>query len=37
MISNVKNSMYGTYHAINQKHLPRYLAEFCLSLIDGLI
>lgn len=22
MISNVKNSMHGTYHAINQKHLP---------------
>lgn len=28
MISNVKNSIHGTYHAINQKHLPRYLAEF---------
>ncbi|CED61668.1 transposase, IS1595 family [Moritella viscosa] len=31
MISNVKNSMHGTYHAINQKHLPRYLAEFCFK------
>ena len=29
MIGNVKNSMTGTYHAINPKHLPRYLAEFC--------
>lgn len=28
MINNVKNSMYGTYHSINKKHLPRYLAEF---------
>ncbi len=28
MIGNVKNAMHGTYHAINQKHLPRYLAEF---------
>lgn len=28
MISNVKNSMHGTYHAIGLKHLPRYLAEF---------
>ena len=29
MISNVKRSMNGAYHAINHKHLPRYLAEFC--------
>ncbi len=29
MIGNVKNAMTGTYHAINPKHLPRYLAEFC--------
>nr|VVV05939.1 hypothetical protein AW0309160_03422 [Aliivibrio wodanis] len=28
MISNVKNSMHRTYHAINNKHLPRYLGEF---------
>ena len=28
MIGNVKNAIHGTYHAINQKHLPRYLAEF---------
>ena len=26
MISNVKNSMHGTYHTINQKHL-----EFCFK------
>ena len=31
MIGNVKNAMHGTYHAINQKHLPRYLAEFCFK------
>ena len=29
MIGNVKNSIHGTYHAISDKHLPRYLAEFC--------
>ena len=29
MIGNVKTSMHGAYHAINPKHLPRYLAEFC--------
>jgi len=29
MIGNVKNAIHGTYHAINPKHLPRYLAEFC--------
>lgn len=29
MIGNVKNSINGSYHAINEKHLPRYLAEFC--------
>lgn len=29
MIGNVKNSMYGSYHAISGNHLPRYLAEFC--------
>lgn len=29
MIGNVKNAMIGTYHAINPKHLNRYLAEFC--------
>ncbi len=29
MIGNVKNAITGTYHAINPKHLPRYLAESC--------
>jgi len=29
MIGNVKNAITGTYHAIDHKHLPRYLAEFC--------
>jgi hypothetical protein len=28
MIGNVKNALRGVYHAINHKHLPRYLAEF---------
>ena len=29
MIGNVKNSIHGTYHAISDKHVPRYLGEFC--------
>ena len=29
LIGNVKNAMTGAYHAINPKHLLRYLAEFC--------
>ena len=29
MIGNVKNSIRGSYHAISQDHIPRYLAEFC--------
>ncbi len=29
MIGNVKKAIHGAYHAINPKHLPRYLAEFC--------
>jgi hypothetical protein len=29
MICNVKRSMNGAYHAINHKHLPRYLAALC--------
>lgn len=29
MIGNVKNSIRGTYHSISDKHIPRYLAEFC--------
>ncbi len=29
MLGNVKNAITGTYHAVNPRHLPRYLAEFC--------
>jgi hypothetical protein len=29
MIGNVKNALVGSFHSINHKHLPRYLAEFC--------
>lgn len=29
MIGNVKNSLKGSCHAINPKHLPRHLAEYC--------
>ena len=29
MLGNVKNAITGTYHTVNPKHLPRYLAEFC--------
>jgi hypothetical protein len=29
LIGNVKNSLHGSYHAIGDTHLPRYLAEFC--------
>jgi len=29
MIGNVKNAITGVYHAIDHKHLPRYLAEYC--------
>jgi hypothetical protein len=28
MLGIVKNALYGTYHAMNTKHLPRYLAVF---------
>jgi len=28
LLSNVKNAMTGTYHAIRGQHAPRYLAEF---------
>ncbi|MER2472622.1 transposase [Photorhabdus laumondii] len=31
VISNVKNSIRGTYHSISKKYLPRYLAEFCFK------
>ncbi len=29
VIGNVKNALHGTYHAISNRHAPRYLAEFC--------
>lgn len=29
MLGNVKNAIHGTYHAVREKHLPRYLPEFC--------
>ena len=29
MLGNVKNAITGTYHSINPRHAPRYLAEFC--------
>jgi len=29
MIGNVKNTLVGTYHSIDHKHLSRYLAKFC--------
>lgn len=28
LLGNVKNALHGTYHALNSRHLPRYLAEF---------
>lgn len=37
MISNVKRSIGGTYHAISHKHLPRYLAEFCFRFNNRFI
>jgi len=29
VLGNVKNALRGTYHAMSERHLPRYLAEFC--------
>jgi len=29
LTGHVKNAITGTCHALNGKHLPRYLAEFC--------
>ena len=29
ILGNVKNAIHGTYHSVREKHLPRYLAEFC--------
>ena len=28
LLGNVKNALLGTFHAIREKHVPRYLAEF---------
>ncbi|CCE24375.1 protein of unknown function [Methylotuvimicrobium alcaliphilum 20Z] len=28
MLGNIKNALHGTYHTLNPKHLPRYMAEF---------
>jgi len=28
ILGNVKNSLKGTYHSFQKKHIPRYLAEF---------
>lgn len=29
ILGNVKKSLHGTYNAMSQKHLPRYLNELC--------
>lgn len=29
LIANVKGNIRGVHHGVGQKHLPRYLAEFC--------
>ena len=29
VIGNVKNALRGTYHAVSERHLSRYLGEFC--------
>jgi transposase-like protein len=29
LIANVKGNIRGVHHGVSQKHLPRYLAEFC--------
>jgi transposase-like protein len=29
LLSNVKNALHGTYHALRPKYLQRYLSEFC--------
>ncbi len=28
ILGNVKNALTGTFHAVREKHAPRYLAEF---------
>jgi len=29
LIANVRGNIRGLHHGVSQKHLPRYLAEFC--------
>jgi len=29
LIANVKGNIRGVYHGVSDKHLPRYLGEFC--------
>jgi len=29
LIANIKGNIRGVHHGVSQKHLPRYLAEFC--------
>ncbi|MBM9614084.1 transposase [Desulfobulbus rhabdoformis] len=29
VLGNIKNALRGTYHPLSDRHLPRYLAEFC--------
>ncbi|MGD9950588.1 MAG: transposase [Desulfobulbus sp.] len=29
VLGNVKNALHDTYHAMSDRHLPHYLAEFC--------
>ncbi len=29
MMANVKANLLGTHHGVSEKHLQRYLSEFC--------
>jgi hypothetical protein len=31
LIANIKGNIRGVHHGVSPKHLPRYLAEFCLE------
>lgn len=33
IMGNVKNTIKGTYHGLDHRHLPRYLGEFCFRFI----
>ena len=37
LIANVKGNIRGSHHGVSQKHLPRYLAEFCYRLQPALL